>query len=147
MKAIMGFAFFLLFLAGIALVTLKGRSMISIGGSGAELTGVTWQAVAIGEDSIPDDSGIYIQFEVDGSIKGNGGCNGFFGSLAQSDDGIGIGSLASTEMACREPVMSREMSFLESVHKMANFETTSNGMNLLAADGAVLAQFVDSSEN
>lgn len=147
MKAIMGFGFFLLFLAGIALVTMKSGSLISIGGSGAELTGVTWQAVAVGEDSIPDDSGIFIQFDVDGSIKGNGGCNGFFGSLAQSDGGIGIGSLASTEMACPEPTMSRETGFLESVHKMANYETTPDGMNLLAADGTVLAQFVASSGN
>ena len=43
--------------------------------------------------------------------------------------------------------MSRETGFLESVHKMANYETTPDGMNLLAADGTVLAQFVASSGN
>ena len=66
MKSMFGFGVFLLFLAGIALVMLQGRQM-SIGGGGAELTGVQWRAVSVGEQAIADDSGVFIQFEVDGS--------------------------------------------------------------------------------
>lgn len=80
MKAIVGFGFFLLFLAGIALVTLKGRQMAeqSMSGGGAGLTGVSWRPAVIGSSLIAADSGMTISFDVDGSIKGHGGCNGFF---------------------------------------------------------------------
>ena len=94
MKAIVGFAFFLLFLAGIAFVMLQGRQMAKLGGGGAELTGVSWRPV--GGAAVPDDSGMYVSFDVDGSIKGHGGCNGFFGSLQQSETGIEVGPLGST---------------------------------------------------
>ena len=54
LKAIIGFAFFLLFLAGIAFVMLQGRQMVQLGaaGGGAELTGVKWRPVTVGEDAI-----------------------------------------------------------------------------------------------
>ncbi len=64
MKGLLGFGFFLLFLAGIALVTLKGREIGQIGasGSGAEITGIRWRPVVVGDDAMPDDSDMFIQF-------------------------------------------------------------------------------------
>lgn len=149
MKGIIGFAFFLLFLAGIAFVTLQGRHMAQIGasGSGVEVTGIRWRPVIVGDDAIPDDSGMFLQFEVDGSIKGHGGCNGFFGSLQQTESGVGVGPLGATRMACPESIMSREMTFLDAVQKTANFETAGDSMSLLDEGNNVLAEFVASNEN
>ena len=149
MKGLLGFGFFLLFLAGIALVTLKGRQIGQIGasGSGAEITGIRWRPVAVGDDAMPDDSGMFLQFEVDGSIKGHGGCNGFFGSLQKTESGIGVGALVVTEKACRRTVMSRENTFLSAVQETTNFESGSDSMRLLDKDDEVLAEFVnDASE-
>ena len=149
MKGLLGFGFFLLFLAGIALVTLKGRELGQIGasGSGAEITGITWRPVVVGDDAMPDDSGMFIQFEVDGSIKGHGGCNGFFGSLQQTESGIGVGALVVTEKACPRRVMSREKTFLSAVQETTNFESGNDSMRLLGEDDEVLAEFVnDASE-
>ena len=144
MKGIVAFGFFLLFLAGIALVNLKGGQLAQLGspGGGAEVTGVKWRPVMVGDDAIPDDSGMFIQFEVDGSIKGHGGCNGFFGSLEQTESGIGVGPLGATRMACPEPVMSREMTYLDAIQKTRNFDTGSADMRLLDEDNEVLAEFV-----
>ncbi len=146
MKGLLGFGFFLLFLAGIALVTLKGRQMGQIGasGSGAEITGITWRPVMVGDEAMPDDSGMFIQFEVDGSIKGHGGCNGFFGSLQQTESGIGVGALVVTEKACRRAVMSRETTFMNAVQETTNFESGNDSMRLLGEDDEVLAEFVAS---
>ncbi len=142
MKSMFGFGVFLLFLAGIALVMLQGRQMSSMGGGGAELTGVNWQPVSVGDQEIPEDSGLYILFEVDGSIKGHGGCNGFFGSLEQADSGIAVGPLGATRMACPEEIMDREMAFMDAVQKTRDFQSGSDRMSLIDADGNVLAEFV-----
>ena len=149
MKGLIAFGFFLLFLAGIAFVNLKGRQMAQLGapGGGAEVTGVRWRPVMVGDDAIPDHSGMFIRFEVDGSIKGHGGCNGFFGSLEQTESGIGVGPLGATRMACPEPVMSREMTYLDAIQKTTGFDTGNDGMRLLDEDNEVLAEFVADSDD
>jgi len=147
MKSMMGFVFFLLFLAGFALVMLQGRQMSQLGGGGAEITGITWRPVTIGGASIPDDSGIFILFEVDGSVTGHGGCNRFSGSLEQSDSGIAVGQLATTRMACSDEIMNRETAFIEAVQKTTDFSSGGDRMNLLDSDGNVLAAFVVGSDD
>ena len=147
MKAILGFGFFLLFLAGIAFVMLQGRQLAQVGGGGAELTGIAWRPVTVGGEPVPEDSGMYIQFEVDGSIKGHGGCNGFFGSLQQSESGIEVGPLGATSMACPGEIMDREMAFLEAVQKTTSFETGGDDMSLLDEASGVLAEFVAGADN
>jgi heat shock protein HslJ len=142
MKAIIGFAFFLLFVAGIAFVTMQGKQMGQLGSSGAEITGIKWRAVSVGDEAIPANSGIYILFEVDGSIEGHAGCNGFFGSLEQRDSGVGVGPLGATRMACPEPIMNREVGFIDAVQKTASFQSTSDSLSLLNEESDVLVEFV-----
>jgi putative lipoprotein len=146
MKSMFGFGVFLLFLAGIALVMLQGRSMISVGGGGAELTGINWRPVSVGDKEIAEDSGMFVLFEVDGSIKGHGGCNGFFGSLEKAGSGIGVGPLGATRMACPEEVMDRETAFMEAVQNTRDFRSGSGRMSLIDVDGNVLAEFVDQAD-
>jgi putative lipoprotein len=144
MKSMMGFGFFLLFLAGIALVMLQGRQMAQqkMGGGGAEMTGVTWRPSVIGADTMPEDSGMFVQFEVDGSIKGHGGCNGFFGSLEETDAGIKVGPLGATRMACEESVMDREMAFMNALQQGRAFEVGAGRLQVLDEDGVLLVQLV-----
>ncbi len=146
MKGLLGFGFFLLFLAGIALVSLQGRQMARIGasGSGAEITGIRWRPVMVGDDAMPDDSGMFIRFDDDGSMKGHGGCNGFFGSLQQTESGIGVSALVATKMACRKTVMSRETVFMNAVQKTTNFESGKDSMHMLDEGNVVVAEFVAS---
>lgn len=149
MKAIVGFGFFLLFLAGIAFVSLQGRQMAQFGmtGGGASLTGVTWRPVIVGEAQVPEGSGMFIRFEVDGSISGHGGCNGFFGSLEQTDSGIAIGPLGATRMACPEPIMSRETSYFEILQETASIMSGNGTMRLLNEENRVIVEFVAGTDN
>jgi heat shock protein HslJ len=145
MKAIVGFGFFLLFLAGIALVMLQGRQMAqkNLVGTGASLTGVNWRPVVLGAESMPDDSGMFVQFEVDGSFKGHGGCNSFFGSLEQSDAGVSIGPIGATRMACPEPVMKRETAFITALQNTKQFELGRDKLHLLDGGRTLLAELVE----
>ena len=66
----------------------------------------------------------------------------FFGSLEQTEAGIEIGPLGATRMACPEPIMSREMAFLEALQKTRDFQVSNDSMRLLDDEGSVLAEFV-----
>lgn len=142
MKAIMGFGFFLLFLAGIALVMLKGREMASqnMPGGGAGMTGTEWRLTVIGSDEVPDDSGMYVSFDVDGSINGNGGCNKFFGSLEAVDDALAVGELGMTRMACPEAVMEREAAFVKALQDTSRFEVGDHSLQLVGDRNQLLAE-------
>ena len=144
MKAIMGFGFFLLFLAGIALVMLQGREMArkSMPGGGSGITGQQWRPSVVGASAVPDDSGMYVLFEVDGSIKGNGGCNNFFGSLEQSDTGLSAGQLGGTRMSCPADVMDRETAFMGALQDMVRFEMGDENLQLVGAENRLLAELV-----
>lgn len=142
MKAIFGFGFFLLFLAGIALVMLQGRQMAqqNMPGGGAGMTGKNWRPTVVGAESMPEDSGMFVQFDVDGSIKGHGGCNSFSGSLEQSDSGVAVGALGVTRMACPEPVMKRETAFINALQDAKQFETGGDRLQLLDVESNLLAE-------
>ena len=144
MKGIMGFAFFLLFLAGITLVVMQGKEMArqNMPGGGVGMTGTTWRPTIVGSEELPADSGMFVQFAVDGSIKGNGGCNSFFGSLQKSGDGIVVGELGSSRMACPGKIMDREMAFMQALQNAVVFETGDDRLQLIDDAGVLLADLV-----
>ncbi len=144
MKAIVGFGFFLLFLAGIALVMLQGREMArqNLPGGGASIAGQEWRPILLGADPVPADSGMQVVFGVDGSIKGHGGCNSFFGSLEKTDHGIAVGPLGATRMACAQEVMSMESAFMQALQTTRQIELGEQRLQLLDADRRLLLELV-----
>ena len=144
MKAMMGFGFFLLFLAGIALVMLQGRDMLrqNMPGGGVSMTGIEWRPTRLGADEIAADSDMFVSFEVDGSIKGHGGCNKFFGSLQTTDGELSVGELGATRMACPSQIMDREMAFMKALQDTTQFEIGENSLQLLGAGDVLLAELV-----
>lgn len=144
MKAMLGFGVLLLFLAGIAFFMLQGRQLAAqnLPAGGAEITGVSWRPALIGNEAMPTENRMFVQFEIDGSIKGHGGCNSFFGTLEQSEEGITIGPLGSTRMACPEPIMAREMAFMDALQKTKQFDMTAERLRLIGDDNAELAELV-----
>jgi heat shock protein HslJ len=147
MKAAMGFGFFLLFLAGIALVMLQGREMArqNLPGGGAGMAGPEWRPVTIGGAAVDADTTMFVRFAVDGSVNGNGGCNNFFGSLESTDDGVAMGELGATRMACPPEVMDQEQAFMQALQDSVRFEMGDDSLQMLDADNVLLVEFVDSS--
>ena len=141
-----GFLFFLLFMAGLFLVFLQGKTLTppSAAGGGTELTGVQWRPTYVGAEAVPEDAGLWVQFDVDGSIKGHAGCNSFFSSLETTDDGVKVGQLGSTRMACPEPIRDRESAYLSALEHGAFFEVSGKRMSCLDADRKLLVEFVAS---
>ena len=121
MKASAGFAFFLLFLAGFALVNLKnlGDEVESSIPTVEFLSATAWRPSHIGEMTLADDVELYVQFETDGELAGFAGCNRFFGSYELTDGALKIGPLGSTRMACPPDVTAFEYSFIEAMQSAA----------------------------
>ena len=144
MKAIMGFGFFLLFLAGIALVMLQGREMArqNMPGGGASMTGIEWRPTVLGATEISADSGMYVLFGVDGRIKGAAGCNNFSGSLKMQEGELSVGELGATRKMCPPDIMQNETAFIRALQDARHFEMGHNSLQLLGADKALLAELV-----
>ena len=113
MKSTVGFAFFLLFLAGFALVYLMmGERWENSVPTVDDLSASAWRPSHIGEMVVDDDTDMYVQFEADGKLGGNGGCNRFFGSYEIDGNEIRVAPIGVTRKACPQPVMSIETSFV-----------------------------------
>ncbi len=143
MKASIAFAFFLLFLAGYALVTLwnMGEEAENRIPTVAELSASAWRPSHIGEMKLDEDSDLYVQFETDGKLGGYAGCNRFFGSYQLSGNTIRIDPLGVTRMACPAQVMSFEISFIEALQSATTVARADTRIALRNDEGQATARF------
>jgi heat shock protein HslJ len=143
MKASVGFAFFLLFLAGFALVNLKniGDEAESSIPTAEYLSAAAWRPSHIGEMTLAADVDLYVQFETDGELAGFAGCNRFFGGYELTESTIKIGPLGSTRMACPPDVTAFEFSFLEALQSAATVARADTRIALRNDKGLTTVRF------
>jgi putative lipoprotein len=143
MKASTGFAFFLVFLAGYALVNLRnmGEAAVENIPTIEELSGTAWRPSHIGEMRLDEEVSLYVQFEPGGELSGNGGCNRFFGNYQLAGATIVIDRLGMTRMACPPPVMSIEIAFIEALQSAATIARNESRMALRNAEGQATVRF------
>ena len=140
MKLVIVIVVIVLLVAGFAWLRSSGEAP-TVGG-GLPVTGIPWRPTVIGDETLPPDSGMHVQFEMDGNITGHAGCNRFFGSLQQTDSGIEVGPLGATRMACPEPIMGRELAFLDAIQRTKSFRNRDDVLELVDAEHNVLAELV-----
>jgi len=143
MKAAFAFIFFMLFLAGLAFVNLKSvqEQSDARNATPAEISRSAWRPTHIGEMRLDDDSEIFVLFDLGGQVNGHGGCNRFFGSYELEDGALQVGPLGSTRMACPEPAMSFELSFLEALQTPSNASLVGNKLLLRIAEDHITVRF------
>lgn len=81
----------------------------------------------------------FVAFRSDGQVVGSGGCNNFFGSFEQRGRFVTLGPLASTKMACPEPIMSSEQNFFALLEQVRAAEGTWKELTLIGENNEVLA--------
>ena len=143
MKASAGFAFFLLFLAGFALVNLKnmGDELEGSIPTVEYLSTTAWRPSHIGEMTLADDVELFVQFETDGEVAGFAGCNRFFGSYELTENTIKIGPLGTTRMACPPDVTAFEFSFIEALQAAATVARADTRIALRSDKGPTTVRF------
>lgn len=104
----------------------------------AELAGSEWRPVRIGDIEVAKDVDIFVRFEAEGKLEGHGGCNGFFGSYKISGADLEIGPLGATQMACPQPIMDRELAFMQALQAAKRIKRERIKLELLNEGGDVI---------
>ena len=125
----------------------SGQVVLTFAPQDTSLEGKTWTLTAFNDGnnlvSLVIDTQINAEFK-DGNLSGQGGCNNYNGPFNQDGKKLSFGPLASTEMACGEPVgvMEQESAYLAALSKVASYAMEGNRLTLFDASGLIMAEFV-----
>ncbi len=76
------------------------------------------------------------------SVGGSSGCNTFSGTYGTNGNIVRISQLATTRLACDQPVMDQETAFLAALGGVARIDSLGNQLNLEDRDGHLLVGLV-----
>jgi heat shock protein HslJ len=111
------------------------------------LDGTAWVLSALGGQAVAPETSVTMQFE-NGVVTGSDGCNRYRKSFATRGTSIELGPRgASTMMACPPPVMKQADAFTSALARAKSYRVAGERLELLAADGTVLATFAAQSQN
>jgi heat shock protein HslJ len=148
------------FLAGLSQVTsynFGGGSLqlgLSTGGQmtfgravAQSLVGPTWELTGYNNgrnavQSVLAGTTSTAVFGDDGRITGSAGCNTYMGPYQTDGQRLTIGPLATTRMACPQPVMDQETAYLAALQNATRYELESGRLVLRDASGATQAMFI-----
>lgn len=110
-------------------------------GTPADLAGTSWKLVSYGpaDSQTPAAAGVEtsLNFDKDGQVNGNLGCNEFAGDYSLKDGKIIFGMLAATEMACPDPQMTQESTAYQVMNGTVLYEVKGETLIIYAADKTV----------
>ena len=106
----------------------------------ATLEGKDWVLRKLdADDGTPTAGQATLIFE-SGKVSGSTGCNWYQGSVSEGESATSlvIGPLATTRMACPEPLMAQEHAFLERLGQAELFQFLVGDLVLSGAEGALI---------
>ncbi len=128
-------------LAGVAACapTPKAEPRPATPTGGAALAGGEWMVFEIGGQPIVADSKPSINFE-ESRVFGAGSCNRFMGGYKIAADGLKLemSQMASTMMACPEPLMKQEDAYLRLLGTVNGYSVDGGVLTLKGADGQTI---------
>ena len=107
-----------------------------------------WTATGVnnGADAVETNAqteALTATFAEDGTLSGSGGCNTFnAGYTVEGADGLIIGPIASTKMACPDEVMTAEDAYFTALSNVATYSVSAGTLTLRDADGATQVTYV-----
>jgi heat shock protein HslJ len=126
----------------LALVTIFLLTSCSSSGSGQELTGVIWLLTELNGEAPLPETAITAEFDQDGRVGGSSGCNNYNTTYTVDGDQLTFSEqMASTMMACLEPIMEQEREYLQALSVTATYEIKDDELILSDSDGNVVAIF------
>ncbi len=126
-----------------ATLMLEDRELRGCGGSPASLlTGAEWTITQVGGRETTGDTMPAIGFDEAGRIAGHTGCNRFFGGYNLTGEGLTLGQMGATMMACPDDLMVQERRVLEALEQVHRFDVTGEGaLQLIGGpEGTLLLQ-------
>jgi putative lipoprotein len=108
---------------------------------GAELTIPSkWKLESFGkagsEAALVQGSTVTLEFNADGQLSGNGGCNGYGGKYEIQGSSIKITEVVSTLMACADDaVTQQESQYFKALQSASGFEVSGDTLTILYDNG------------
>jgi heat shock protein HslJ len=107
----------------------------------ASLADTAWTATEVnngkgGLASVPAGVTITAEFKADGTLSGNGGCNGYNSTWTVTQDALEIGPVAATAKACADPAGATESQYFAALDNVAGYEISGRTLTLRDKDGA-----------
>lgn len=125
-------------------LTLSLVALVACGsGTSNDPTGRAWNLTELEGDAVVEGTTIDLTITED-SISGNSGCNTYNGSVELDMDTstMTVGpDVASTMMACEEPIMAQEQRYLDALTRVASYEVASEELILKDAEGIAILTF------
>jgi heat shock protein HslJ len=98
-------------LPALAACTSSGGSSSAAAGA-EDLSGTSWTLADLGGTAPAEGTNATLSFDASDAVTGHAGCNTFNGEATIDGGSIDFGPLATTRMACPEPQMSLETTYL-----------------------------------
>jgi len=108
--------------------------------SGNTLDGTSWMLVTLNGQPALKDSTVTLNFAA-GKAAGSDGCNSYTGSYNADGTNIKFDQMASTMMACADPIMKQATAYLQALAKAATYKADAKQLTLYDAGGKELATF------
>ena len=95
-----------------------------------ELKGTTWNLLSYGDpQAVLDGTEITLGFG-DDTISGTAGCNRYNAGLVITGSELTVGPIATTRMACSEPIMKQEQDFLTALGTADGFQVQDDQLTI-----------------
>lgn len=104
------------------------KKVVDAAGS-VQLSGA-YTVSSINEKAISSNAPTITFNAMDNTVNGNTGCNSFFGKYSLDLYALKFSEIASTEMACDEPIMGNENQFLMALRNTGSY-SLENGILIL----------------
>jgi len=115
------------------------KKVIDVAGN-VQLSG-NYTISTLGDRAVSENAPTISFTALDKAIRGNTGCNSFFGNYALDLYALSFSGIGSTEMACDEPIMTNENQFLDALWKTGSYTLENNVLILYSKnDRSVLLE-------
>ena len=133
------FKFLTTILSAAALLFLAAGCLSPGSGRDADLNGTTWQLESFAGNQLLESTAFTAEFE-DTQIRGDAGCNQYFGTYQVEGNQVTITDLGWTEMACLDPegLMEQEQQILNLLGEVQSFQRENGTLQMTTAGGQEL---------
>ncbi|MBX2829524.1 MAG: META domain-containing protein [Flavobacteriaceae bacterium] len=104
------------------------KKVIDVAGN-VQLTG-NYTVTSLGGSPISENAPTLTMVALDKTIRGNTGCNSFFGNYTLDLYALSFSDIGNTEMACDPPIMDIESAFLEALRNTGSYDLENSMLTL-----------------
>lgn len=117
-------------------------TMPSSGAALGQISGERWQVTSVEGTAVPDPAKSRFEMQDDGTFVATVGCNAMRGKAEIQESSLTIGPMASTRMACPEPLDSLEAAFQRALQQSVTYRRDGETLALLDASGTMKVVFL-----